>query len=115
MQQRPVNLNLFKFSFPITAIVSIFHRASGIVLLLAIPVFLTILQNALYYQWVSSVSSRVIIWCTLTALIFHLFAGIRHLCMDSGFGEDKRTAALTSYLTLGVALIFSLIVGVRLC
>lgn len=115
MQHRLVYLNLFKFAFPITAIISIFHRISGILILFMIPVFMGILQDALYYPWVSGLYSNLVIWLGLTVFIYHLLAGIRHLCMDAGAGEDKNTATITSYIVLAFTFFFSILVGMHLC
>lgn len=115
MQQRLVYLNLFKFNFPITAIISIFHRISGILIFFMIPSAMGILQDTLYYPWISYTASRVTIWLGLTIFIYHLLAGIRHLCMDAGAGEDKKTATITAYLVLVLTVVFSILVGTHLC
>ena len=44
---RPVNLNLFAFSFPLTAIVSITHRITGIILFGGVAFALYVLDMAL--------------------------------------------------------------------
>lgn len=81
-----------------------------------IPVFLGMLQDALYYPWFTTgCTSRVIIWLGLTAFMYHLFAGIRHLCMDIGMGEDKVVATNSSYVVLAFTLIASIWIGMRLC
>ena len=40
VNKRPVNLNLMSFKFPLTALVSIAHRISGVLMFLLIPVAL---------------------------------------------------------------------------
>lgn len=124
MRDNPVYLNLFRIKFPITAIVSFLHRVSGVVLFLLIPVFLKILQNSLYSAEsfdkycnviIGSLAIKFVVWFCLLALVYHLLAGIRHLFMDAGYGEDKKTATISSYaIFLGMA-IFSIILGLRLC
>lgn len=116
MRAKPIYLNLFNFAFPITAIVSILHRLSGIFLFLAIPIFLSMLQSTLYYlQAPYSLCGRLIIWLVLSALVYHLCAGVRHLCMDVGWGENKMIARVTSFLVLGCSVFFSVIIWLRLC
>lgn len=123
MRERPVYLNLFTFAFPITAIVSILHRASGFLLVLVIPLLLCLLQNSLFnyhflekarYFIIDTPSVRFIIWVSSSALIFHLFAGIRHLLMDAGWGETKTTARISSYVVLAAAIFCSLYFGYKL-
>lgn len=113
---RPVYLNLFTFAFPVTAIVSILHRISGVLLLFMIPVFLGMLQDTLYYPWLTTgCSGRIIIWIGLSAFIYHLIAGIRHLCMDVGMAEGKSIARITSYIVFALTAVFSLMIGMHLC
>lgn len=55
--------------------------------------------------------TKIIIWFLLsTALIYHLFAGIRHLIMDAGFGEEKHIARITAYLVFVTALLSSVFI-----
>lgn len=115
MQPKPIYLNLFQFAFPITAIVSILHRISGVIIFFLIPIFLIFLQMALYYPWLQLTSGKVIIWLGLTAVIYHLFAGIRHLCMDAGLGESKQYARISSYVVFILTILSSIFVGFRLC
>lgn len=114
--QRPIYLNIFAFSFPITAIVSILHRITGLLLFLLIPIFLGMLQNILFYMYMpQSIYFRLILWVALTAVFYHFFAGIRHLCMDLGWGESKKAARITSVVVLIATLLSSGIVWLRLC
>ena len=113
--QRPIYLNLFAFSFPITAIVSILHRLTGLLLFILIPVFLCMLQSALFYMYVlASFGLSLLVWAALTAVIYHLFAGIRHLCMDLGFAESKKAARVTSFIVLIVTGFGSILIWLRL-
>jgi succinate dehydrogenase / fumarate reductase cytochrome b subunit len=124
VRDRPVNLNLFTIKFPITAIVSILHRISGVILFLLIPFFLALLQNSLYVpetfetinlQITDSVFTKVGLWIGLSALFYHLLAGIRHLCMDVGFGEQIIIARASSYLVFILAFAISIALGIYLC
>ena len=105
--KRPVNLNLMSFKFPPTALVSIGHRISGVVLFLAIPVLLYILDQAFlspnhFTQFLLMVSQniivKIIVWLTLLAIIYHLLAGTRHLIMDMGYGESFKVARITALI-----------------
>lgn len=95
MKQRPVNLNLFTMHFPITALVSITHRISGVLLFFMIPLGLWLLQQSLLneqtFAMVRGLLShwlvKFVAWGILTGLFYHLFAGIRHLLMDCHIGE----------------------------
>ncbi len=75
------------------------------------------LQDALFSQSeiIKTNIPVVIIWIALTAVVFHLFAGLRHLTMDFGFGESKKVARITAYLVLIFSVIFSVLIGLKLC
>lgn len=113
---RPVNLSLQTMRFPITAIVSILHRASGVILFLFIPVLLCFfscsLESAEEFERVRAFLSGPLItfllWGFLAALLYHLLAGLRHLVMDLGFAETLSTAkvtALTVFILFGLGVI----------
>ncbi len=115
VDKRPVYINVFTFAFPITAIVSILHRISGVVVFLSIPLFLSMLQDGLYYPWTTSSIPKVLVWLVLTVFMYHLIAGIRHLCMDAGYAESKRAATISSYAVFIMTILFSILIGLRLC
>lgn len=124
MRARPVNLNLFTIAFPVTAIVSILHRISGIVLFLLIPLFLGFLHNSLIVPefflnvqtaLINSVFNKLILWLGFSALIYHLLAGMRHVFMDLGCGESKNAARASAFVVIIGAVIVSLLFGWYLC
>lgn len=119
---RPVNLDLTTFRFPPAAIASILHRISGVILFLFIPVSLWVLQLSLaspedfdtvreYFNifWV-----KLLIWAILSGLFYHLAAGIRHLLMDSGIGEEKDSGQWSGKLVMVLGIVLSMLVGVWL-
>jgi len=119
---RPVNLNLLTISFPIPAIVSILHRISGVLLLIYIPFTLWMLSHSLRseesFQMLSDLLShfwmKLLLIVFLANLVFHLIAGVRHLFMDMGWGEELGPARKIAMLVIGVSFICSIIIGVRL-
>jgi len=108
--------------FPITAIVSILHRISGLILFLIIPCFLWMLASSLasqqdfddLAQFLSGSWVKFFLWLCLSAFIYHTFAGIRHLLMDAGVGEDLRGSKITISVVLVLSAIFIILVGVWL-
>lgn len=120
MRQRPINLKLLSLSFPIPAIVSIIHRLTGLLLIVFIPILLFILQeslsSALAFEKLKNVFNepifRLCLWVMLSALGYHLIAGIRHILMDMHLGDSlwagRLSAKITIFLALGltVALAF---------
>lgn len=111
-KKRPVNLDLGTIKLPITSYVSILHRASGVVMFFAIAVFLWLLENSLASEasfndlgaMLANPICQVIIWGSLAALAYHAVAGIRHMIMDFGVGEDSFEAGrLSAWIAVAVA------------
>lgn len=119
--QRPVYLNLFKIKLPMPGLVSILHRVSGILIFLALPFLLWTLGKSLSseteFQNIKENSHPMFwffIWVSLSAVLFHLIAGIRHMVMDLGWGESKLVGNLTAVLVLIISAISIIWAGVWL-
>ena len=120
-KQRPVNLDLQTIQFPVTAIASIVHRASGVVTFITIGVLLWLLGLSLSspegFGQVSVIMSsfvmKLIFWGVLTALVVHICGGIRHLLMDFGYLEESLAiGAVSAKISMGLALVLSILAGV---
>jgi succinate dehydrogenase / fumarate reductase cytochrome b subunit len=119
---RPINLNLFTIRFPVTAIASILHRVSGVILFFFIIFLLYALELSLksadaftsLRQTLSMPGARFFVWVFLSSLVFHLFVGLRHLCMDMGYGEGKNSGRFSAYLVLILSIIVIVALGIRL-
>lgn len=103
-KKRPVNLDIGTIRLPITSYVSILHRVSGVILFFALAIFLWMLEGSLASEqsfnelgaMLANPICQVIIWGSLAALAYHAIAGIRHLIMDFGVGEDSFTSGRNS-------------------
>lgn len=62
----------------------------------------------------SSLSAKIVIWGILSALAYHLVAGIRHLIMDMGVGESLEGGRLGAKLVLIIAAVLIAGLGVWL-
>ena len=119
--QRPVFLNLFQIKFPPPAIVSILHRISGVLIFLALPLFLWMLSKTLSseseFQSLTQNSHPLwwfSLWVGLSAVLFHLVAGIRHLLMDIGWGESLKAGRISAYLVLIIGALCVILAGIWL-
>jgi len=118
--KRPVNLDIGTIKLPITAIVSILHRVSGVVLFGVVAILLWMLDISLsgpegfdsIRDCLTSPVAKVILWASLAALAYHLVAGIRHLIMDMGIGESLEGGRLGAKLALVGAVILIILAGV---
>lgn len=118
-KKRPVNLDLGTIKLPITSYVSILHRVSGVIMFFTLAVFLWMLDTSLASEqsfndlaaMFANPICQFIIWGSLAALAYHAAAGIRHMIMDFGVGEDSfasgRNSAWAAMIiaAIGIALI----------
>lgn len=118
-KKRPVNLDLTTIQLPLPAFTSILHRASGFFLFVAIALLLYLLQVSLSSEQgfndikaiLTGVGARFVLWLVLSALLYHLVAGIKHLLMDMGVGESLEGGRLGAQATLIVSLLLAVIMG----
>ena len=114
--------SLRHYKFPITALSSILHRASGIFLFILIPVFLWVLSCSLSSAqgfecirlYLTSGGFSFIVWLFLSAITYHIFAGLRHIFMDFGCAESMCAAKATSVLVLVLGVVCAILWGVWL-
>ena len=100
------------------AVVSIFHRVSGVFLFLAIPVLIYWLalsvRSAEDYAAASTFFASP--WAQLIGLVLawalahHFFTGIRYLLMDISIGEHLPAARISAWLVFGIVAVVMLIV-----
>ena len=115
-QKRPVFLNLMQIRFPITAIMSIAHRLTGVLLFLALPFLIYALDLSLrdkagftqILKCLDSIAVKIILVLLAWSLLHHLLAGIRYLLLDIDIGIEKQQARSTAWLVIVLALILSL-------
>jgi succinate dehydrogenase / fumarate reductase cytochrome b subunit len=108
---RPLSPHLQVYRPMYTTVLSILHRASGLYLsacgfLLVAWISAAALGPDAYAcvaGFLSGLPMRIALALALGAFWFHLFAGIRHLAWDAGFGFEKRTARGTGWLVVLLA------------
>ncbi|WP_236441324.1 succinate dehydrogenase, cytochrome b556 subunit [Pseudomonas syringae] len=118
--QRPVNLDLRTIKLPVTAYTSILHRISGVILFVGIAIMLYAMDKSLASEegfgevkaCLTSPLAKFVIWGLLSALLYHLVAGIRHLIMDTGVGETLEGGKLGSKIVIAVSVVLILLAGV---
>lgn len=118
--KRPVNLDLTKFYFPLPAITSILHRVSGVIVFFAIAFLLWGLDLSLESEQsfnqllivLDGFLVTMILWGILAALAYHFVAGIKHLLMDAGVGEDLEGARRGARIVLIASGVLILLAGV---
>ena len=113
-KNRPVNLDIATFRLPITAYVSILHRVSGVANVFISLALIWLLSQSLAsedsYEYVIELTNltfvKVLLFLILANLIYHSCAGIRHLIMDMGVGEDSfKSGKNSAFVMIAVAMI----------
>jgi len=109
MSIKPVYINLFKIQLPLSALLSISHRVSGILIFfLVLPVSAYILNLLLASQdsfssfvdvFNSSVFLRTFVLFNILIFEYHVIAGIRHMLMDFKLVSETLSASNTSAIT----------------
>jgi len=107
-RQRPVYLNPFEYRYPIAAIASITHRIAGVLLFPGIAYLLWLLTLALHSPegfdraraLLAAPMPRIVLLLVLTALAYHLFAGLKHLVMDFHYWDGLPAGRYSSIGTM---------------
>lgn len=115
-KKRPVNLDLTTIRFPITAIVSISHRITGVIMLGGILVLFWMLDASLESQQsfdslmdvLANPLMKLVLWLILAALSFHFSFGIRHLIMDVGYAESLEGGRFSAKVAIAAAGVLTL-------
>ncbi|HHZ69697.1 MAG TPA: succinate dehydrogenase, cytochrome b556 subunit [Methylococcaceae bacterium] len=93
---RPLAPHLTVYKLPLTAVLSISHRITGVLLIVGLFVFLALIValasgevvfltvQAFLNQW----PMQIMLAGFVFALSFHLVHGLRHLLWDLGFGFE---------------------------
>ncbi len=118
---RPVNLDLFKFSWPVTAMASIAHRICAVISWVGLGItlytlriisqsatqfdqFLGLLQTSFLVQFVA--------WGLLSAFGYYCIGTIKHVSQDMGYFEELDSGRMVSWLSLILGVALSILIGV---
>lgn len=121
-KERPVYLSLSDPAWPITAIASIAHRITGMLLFVGLAYLLWLLNLALSspagFDEASAVLAmplpKLALIGVLGLLIYHLVAGIKHMIMDFHIGDTFEAASSASYVVFAVSIVLTVLMGVWL-
>jgi succinate dehydrogenase / fumarate reductase cytochrome b subunit len=111
--ERPLSPHLSVYRPMYTMVLSILHRASGLFLSVCGFLFVGWLLAAALgpkayacaTAFFTSLALRIVLALALAAFWYHLFAGIRHLAWDAGYGFEKRAARRSGRLMFACAVV----------
>ena len=103
-------------------IASLAHRASGLILVLFVPLYLWLLHGMTgspedfdkAYQWMHSWPGKFSLWLVGVALVYHLCNGLRFLSLDAGWCESRDMMRLSAKVVLAIAVLAALILALLL-
>jgi len=113
---QPTSPHLQIYRLPLTALLSITHRITGVILALGCFLLVWILaaaaNSAAYYNamvpHLQSWYGKLFLIGFVFSLYLHFFNGIRHLIWDLGYGFELDTVDLTAKLAIALAIILTI-------
>lgn len=117
---RPLSPHLQVYKLPLTAVLSVLHRGTGIVLAIG---------TLLVTYWLAAIAGgeasfntanailgsglgKLVLFAWTWALFYHLANGVRHLLWDSGFGFDLSTVEMTNKAVIGTSLVLTVLLWI---
>ena len=118
-KKRPLWYNLSPLNLPVPGLVSIFHRASGVLLFAGLIWFLFLLDMSLASEagfarlraYLGHVPVKVAMLVLLWAYLHHLCAGVRHLFLDIDMGVGLGAARASAFAVFVVSLALTATLG----
>ena len=129
---RPGTMRLvdaFQYRLPIAGVVSILHRASGMLMFFLLPFVVWLFDVSLTSEisygrftavfaagaglvpgWFFKLVALALIW----AYLHHFIAGVRHLWMDATHSVSKQQGHSSAIVTLAASIILTLLLGAKL-
>lgn len=119
---RPLSPHLQIYRWQITMALSILHRATGIGLCAALPVFVCWLvalgrgpeDYALFTACLTAPLGKLFLMGWSWALCYHLCSGARHLLWDMGIGLELKGVYTGGYLAIGISTLLTLILWIAI-
>ena len=113
---RPTSPHLQIYRLPLTALLSITHRATGIILVIGAVLFVWVLtalstgpeSYAKVQPILQSWFGQLVLFGITFSLYLHFCNGIRHLFWDVGMGFELETSDKTAKLAIVVSIIFTI-------
>jgi len=115
--KNPLSPHLQVYRWQVSSLVSITHRISGIINLLAlILIFFWLLvlsfgenNYELLLLTINSFIGKFILIGFTWSMCFHLLSGIRHLVWDLGYGFEVKTANISGTIVIFSSLVLTII------
>jgi len=118
--QNPISPHLQVYRWHISSLLSITHRISGIINLLALILIFSWLlvlsfdegNYELFLLIINSFFGKFILIGFTWSMSFHILSGMRHLAWDLGYGFEIKTANISGIIVIISSLILTIILWV---
>ena len=118
MENKPLSPHIQIYKWHISSLVSISHRITGIINILAITLicfwFALILLDESNYEiiklFLQTFVGKFILIGITWSFSFQMLSEIRHLIMDLGYGFDLQTTKITGLLVIFGSLILTILI-----
>ncbi len=122
-------LDALAYRLPLAGLVSILHRASGILMFMLMPFIIWMFDASLtseitYSQFtavfnggvgfVPGIVFKLIALALIWAYLHHFIAGLRHLWMDATHAVTLEFGRQSAVVTLGLSVLLTLVLGAKL-
>lgn len=118
-----------QYRLPLAGVVSILHRASGMLMLALLPLLVWMFDTSVSSEvsfdvfkaaftagigFVPGLVVKIVVWALIWAYLHHFIAGVRHLWMDAMHSVGKEQGRTTALFTLVVSIALTLLLGAKL-
>ncbi|MFK5984434.1 MAG: succinate dehydrogenase, cytochrome b556 subunit [Pseudomonadota bacterium] len=114
---RPMSPHLQVYKLPLTAKLSIFHRATGVALFAGLVLMVVVLYSLatgeqnwqLMQSFLSNWFGLLVLFGISFCLYYHLCNGIRHLFWDTGMLMEKQSFKTTGAMVIIISVLLTLL------
>ena len=106
IQKRPTNINLLKIQLPLSALLSITHRISGMLIFFLVLPGSAIALSFMYDNqdsynnfinfYMTNLPTKLVFISLVLIFQYHIFTGIRHMLMDFHILEESLSTSFRS-------------------
>ncbi len=122
-------VDALQYRLPLAGVVSILHRASGLVMFALLPLIIWFFDVSLtseisYERFTSAFEAgigfvpgllvKVVVLGLIWAYLHHFIAGVRHLWMDATHSVTKEFGRQSAVVTLAASVLLTLLLGAKL-
>ncbi len=122
-------LEALQYNLPLAGVVSILHRASGLLMFLLLPLIVWLLDVSLggeisYERFSNAFIAgigfmpafllKLIVLALIWAYLHHFIAGLRHVWMDATHSVSKQQGRISAIVTLAASGVLTVLLGAKL-